>query len=102
MTWYGLGMTRYYGKPEPLPYVDLDDLVLMARELGAGTFSAGQLHGWYASNVEKVGRKPVTKVRFGLALKEAGWSSSTKYLDGTMVRCWTVDKGWLSEQPSAE
>jgi phage/plasmid-associated DNA primase len=87
-------MTRSLGKPEPLPYVDEDDLLDLAGDLGAGIFPGAEIYNWYLAFMEQAGRKPVSKTRFGLALKEAGWKPSTKYLDGRMVRCWMINKPW--------
>jgi hypothetical protein len=84
----------HYGKPEPMPYVDEDDLLQVAGELGHGVFTAASLYDWYAGCVKSEGRKPVTKVRFGLALKEAGWTPSVEYRDQVMVRCWLITKPW--------
>ena len=66
----------------------------MAADLGAGTFTAADLYGWYVSLLKQEGREPVTKQKFGTALKEAGWHSSTEYLNDRMTRCWMVTKPW--------
>jgi hypothetical protein len=87
-------MTRSLGKPAPLPYVDEPDLLLLAADLGHGVFPAGDLYDWHVSAVRQAGREPVTKKRFGMALKEAGWYSSTRYQEGRMTRCWMINKPW--------
>jgi hypothetical protein len=87
-------MTRALGRPDPLPYVDEDDLVEIAGDLQWGVFTAATIYNWYLSMMEHQGRKPVTKTRFGLALREAGWTDSTRYQDGRMVRCWMITKPW--------
>jgi hypothetical protein len=87
-------MTRALGRPAPLPYVDEADLLLLAGDLGAGIFSAGELYEWHALAVRQAGREPVSKKKFGLALKEAGWLDSVRYRDGKMTRCWMITKPW--------
>jgi len=87
-------MKRSLGKPDPIPYVDEDDLLLIAGDLGAGVFPAADVYNWYVSAAKQEGRKPVTKVRFGLALKEARWQSSVQYQEGRATRCWLINKPW--------
>jgi hypothetical protein len=87
-------MMRAFGKPAPLPYVDEDDLLDLAADLGAGTFPAADIYGWHKSLVEGFGREPVTKRRFGAALREAGWNDSSEYRGGRMVRCWLITRSW--------
>lgn len=87
-------MTRAIGRPALPPYVEEADLLLLAGDLGPGVFPAGHLYDWHAQAVRQVGRQPVTKKKFGSALKEAGWASSTRYLEGRMTRCWMITNPW--------
>lgn len=88
-------MTRALGRPEPLPYIEEDDLLDLAADLGAGYFSSLELYEWHSRILDQEShRKPVSRTRFGLALKEAGWSSSVRYMDRRMIRCWLINKSW--------
>jgi hypothetical protein len=88
-------MTSAVDKPSSIPYVDENDLLSLAADLGHGVFPSADLYNWYARTVtDEGGREPVGKRKFGVALKEAGWSRSSRYLDGRMVRCWTITKPW--------
>lgn len=79
-----------------MPYIDENDLLLVAGDLGAGIFPASELYDWHVMAIKNAGRDPVSKVRFGLALKEAGWKSYTKYREGRMARCWMINKPWAA------
>lgn len=91
---YAEGMTRYLGKPEPLPYVDEEDLYGLASDLSAGHFSSAEVYDWHTKLLEREGRKPVDRKTFGLALKEAGWKSSVRRIDGKPTRCWLITRGF--------
>lgn len=87
-------MTHYLGKPDPVPYVDEDDLLLVAGDKGAGVFTAAELYEWYAMALEQVGREPVSRRWFGSALKEAGWANLSRKVDQRMTRCWRITNPW--------
>lgn len=87
-------MSQYLFKPEPVPYVCEDDLLAIAGDKGAGVFSAADLYDWYVSIARETGREPVGKRWFGLALKEAGWASSTRKIHGAATRCWLITLPW--------
>lgn len=87
-------MTSVLGKPAPLPYVDEEDLLSLAVDLGHGIFPSADIYNWYVQGVTHDGREPVSKKKFGLALKEAGWHNSAEYRDGRVVRCWLINKPW--------
>lgn len=87
-------MTRALGKPAPLPYIDEQDLIELAADLGSGVFPSATLYDWYCVMMRQASREPVSKVKFGLALKEAGWLSGTDRIDGVMVRTWMINKPW--------
>lgn len=87
-------MTRFLGKPDPIPYVDEDDLLLIAGDMGAGTFTAAELYDWYVSALRQAGREPVSKKWFGSALTEAGWRQRTLSRDRRMTRCWLITNPW--------
>jgi hypothetical protein len=87
-------MTGALGKPEPLPYVDENDLLELAADLGPGVFIGADVYNWYVSLAEQSGRAPVSKKKFGMALGEAGWTSSLEYRGGRMARCWVINKPW--------
>jgi hypothetical protein len=91
------GVTRYLGDPVLPPYVNEQDLMLLAADVGAGWKSASDLYDWYAATVRPEGREPVTKKWFGLALAEAGLTSSTRRLndDRDTVRCWLITRPWV-------
>jgi hypothetical protein len=87
-------MTRYLGKPDPLPYVDEEDLYELASDLSVGYHSSADIYAWHVKLLERHGRKPVDRKTFGLALKEAGWKSSVRRQDGTPTRCWLITRGF--------
>jgi hypothetical protein len=88
-------MTSDDGKPRPAPYVDEDDLLSLAADMGAGYFSAGHLYEWYTSTIKNDGRLPVSKKAFGVALRTAGWLSSLRTVEpGRQARCWLINKPW--------
>lgn len=88
-------MTRVLGRPDPLPYIDENDLLDLAADLGVGWFPASRLYDWHRMIVVDEYRRPVVgKSKFGRALREAGWQSQPRYLDGRMVRCWFINKPW--------
>jgi len=82
------------GKPEPLPYVDEDDLADLAVDMGAGWHTADDLYRWYTGLLTEFGRAPVTKTTFGLALKEARLTPSMRRVHGKMCRGWLLTKPW--------
>lgn len=88
-------MVNFLGKPKPMPYVDENDLLLLAADIGPGVFRADELHTAYSASVRDEGREPVTKRAFGSALKQAGWTPIAKYKDGQQRRCWVVSKPWV-------
>lgn len=77
-----------------MPYIDEDDLLLLAGDLGAGVFPAADLYDWHALAVRQGGREPVGKTKFGKALKAAGWRGMVEYRGGVMARCWLITKPW--------
>jgi hypothetical protein len=85
-------MTRYLGRPEPLPFVDEEDLHSLACDFGAGYFASAEIYQWHVKTLAKEGRKPVDRKTFGLALKEGGWQSSVRRIDGTPTRCWLITR----------
>lgn len=87
-------MNSALGKPAPLPYVDEDDLLLLAGDLGAGVFPAADIYDWHVQAVTQAGRQAVSKKRFGTALGEAGWTAMVRKLDGRMTRCWLITNPW--------
>lgn len=101
-TWYCLCMAQHLGKPVALPYVDVDDLLELAVELGAGYFPAADLYTWHCSQVGEKGRKPVSKKAFGSALREAKWQSSVRRIDNVNTRCWLITRGWERRAKEAE
>lgn len=90
-------MTRALGKPEPVPYVDEEDLELLAVDMGAGWFSSADLYRWHSDQIndDDPDRKPVGRTMFGRALREAGWKEGGKYLNGRMTRCWMITLPWV-------
>lgn len=87
-------MKSSLGRPSPIPYVVEDDLVDLAGDLGPGIFPSSEVYDWHVSMLKDVGREPVSKKKFGTALKEAGWVGSSRYLGGKVVRCWMITKPW--------
>lgn len=81
-------------KPNAAPYIETDDLLYLAADLGPGYFSAGQLYEWHVSQLSEVDRLPVSKKRFGMTLKEHGWQNSVRQVEGRQVRCWLINKPW--------
>lgn len=89
-------MRSHLGKPVAMPYIEERDILMLAADLGAGYFTATDLHAWYASTIKEDGREPVTKKAFGLALKEAGLTPTTRRLgdEGKPARCWLITLPW--------
>jgi hypothetical protein len=89
-------MGTHLGKPVAMPYVEERDILLLAADLGAGHFTADQLHSWYGQMIAEDGREPVSKKAFGLALKEAGLKSAVRRVgdEGKPARCWLITLPW--------
>lgn len=81
-------------KPEPLPFVEEDDLLEVAADLGPGVFPSADIYAWHARAIAQAGRKPVSPRAFGLFLRVAGWQSSINYIGGRTTRCWMINKPW--------
>lgn len=87
-------MTRYLGKPDPLPYVDVEDIYALASDLSVGYWPSADIYVWHVKLLAKEGRKPVDRKTFGLALKEVGWKSSVRRMEGKPTRCWLITRGF--------
>lgn len=84
------------GKPEIPPYVDENDLIDLAYDLGPGWIATADLYLAYTEMIylhEK--RPPVPKRAFGNALNQAGWRASSRYLNGSTTRCRLITNQWV-------
>jgi len=81
-------------RPRLVPVADLttDNLQTLINDMGrgAGWYTSADLYDWYASMAREAELEPVTKKKFGMVLRELGYRSTIRRVDGKGARCWFI------------
>lgn len=76
-----------------------DNLRRVLEDMGQGTgwYVSGELYRWYTSMCAEDGLEPVTARKFGGVLRELGYRSATRRVDGVHRRCWLITRRALRD-----
>lgn len=86
-----------YGlQPQLRPVADLtpDNLRILMEDMGTGPgwYTSGDLYRWYESMARQDKLQPVSQRKFGGVLRELGYKSARRRVDGVPARCWFITK----------
>lgn len=82
--------------------LDADNLRALMEDMGRepGWYTSAELHTWYASMARADGLEPPSQKAFGRALRELGYQSAIRRVDGKHARCWRiVRRAWRAQGP---
>lgn len=70
------------------------NLKAVLEDLGAepGWHASADLYGWFAEMCANNDAAPTSQRAFGAALKEMGYRSSVRRVDGKTARCWFITR----------
>lgn len=80
--------------PRPVGVADLDphnlQSLMVDMGYGPGWYTSAGLYAWYANLVRSESLEPPSQKAFGMALKELGYRSAIRRVDGKHARCWFI------------
>jgi hypothetical protein len=82
--------------PRLVPVADLtpENLQTLINDMGTGPgwYTSAHLYAWYAAMAREAKLEPVSQKRFGMVLRELGYRSAIRRVDGKGARSWYLTR----------
>lgn len=65
---------------------------------GPGWYTSASLYGWYVGMAREGGLEPVSQRKFGGVLREMGYRTAIRRVDGKHARCWFITRRAIREE----
>jgi hypothetical protein len=78
-------------RPRRIAELTPENLAVLIEDMGGpGYYRSADLYRWYVGLTEEDDLEPISHRKFGGALKEMGFQSLVRSLEGKPVRCWNI------------
>lgn len=88
-------------KPRKLAELTPENLKILIQDIGGpGYYASADLYRWYVGMAKEGDMEPVSQRKFGGVLRELGYRSVVRRVEGKPTRCWFITRKAVRDDPT--